>query len=572
MKVYPLDLIRIKGALTSKPYAFNARSWELKSVNSVDVFDTFGTQIRYDYRDREILRVIPRNDFWITDRTRFFYDGLKYNRLQYPLVNRNNIFVSLSWADISIFIHLFFNCFILTDAIRKSVNFVLGNFIDIESLFVFKRLILKKFVPFVKTNVHLHNVLINLDNKKSSFDFIKYFFTFNDSKKNPFDFYNINFILLVALNLRIDNPILNAKLRRYMLLNDKLNVFSLGSTWNYNYSVKSIGSKITKFVKILKGKDKLSVFLINKSSLILIGSTLIYKFYDLFNLINTLDFFFEKSKKKFYFTFIENVTTNLNAAILGYRLLNLDNLFTKRSLLFQNDMEFFFFINAENRFTSSLNSYFLKNKRNILTIYQGHHYDNLVDKCTLVLPSASFIEKNALYFSLSGLLIENKRVFLPSKNAKIDWQIFQYFSYLFYQGTFNLFLKLFDINIVKAIDYKLENMKFLLHDFLDELFNTVPLLNIFSMSSSILLVKQYNSQIELRQNLYRYIFNFNNFSIKPKNLCINNLKKTFYIPNTCISNYLNKFFSSDPISKSSLTLQLRSKVELSNFKTFNEIS
>lgn len=76
----------ILGALTSKPYAFHARSWELKSANSIDIFDSFCSPIRLDFRDREILRILPKNnDMIITDKIRFMYDGLKYKRLHYPL-------------------------------------------------------------------------------------------------------------------------------------------------------------------------------------------------------------------------------------------------------------------------------------------------------------------------------------------------------------------------------------------------------------------------------------------------------------------------------------------------------
>ena len=84
-----IDLCPV-GALTSKPYAFKARSWELKSINSVDTMDSCGSNIVLSVKGSEVMRVLPRlnediNEEWISDKTRFFYDGLKVQRLSVPL-------------------------------------------------------------------------------------------------------------------------------------------------------------------------------------------------------------------------------------------------------------------------------------------------------------------------------------------------------------------------------------------------------------------------------------------------------------------------------------------------------
>src|SRR5690349_15009835 len=93
------------GALTSKPYAFTARPWELKSLKAVDCFDSFGSALRVDVRGLDIMRVLPRineslNEEWITDRTRFSYDGLKCQRITQPLkLTPQFSYLRVTWSE-----------------------------------------------------------------------------------------------------------------------------------------------------------------------------------------------------------------------------------------------------------------------------------------------------------------------------------------------------------------------------------------------------------------------------------------------------------------------------------------
>ncbi|GME86636.1 unnamed protein product [[Candida] boidinii] len=92
-----IDLCPV-GALTSKPYAFRARPWELKRTESIDVMDGLGSAIRVDARGSEVMRILPRlneevNEEWISDKTRFACDALKTQRLTKPLIKQGNTFV-----------------------------------------------------------------------------------------------------------------------------------------------------------------------------------------------------------------------------------------------------------------------------------------------------------------------------------------------------------------------------------------------------------------------------------------------------------------------------------------------
>ena len=98
-----IDLCPV-GALTSKPYAFTARPWELKSTESIDVSDALGANIRVDSRGPEVMRIVPRqndavNETWISDKARFQYDGLKRQRLALPMIKGKNGLEQANWLD-----------------------------------------------------------------------------------------------------------------------------------------------------------------------------------------------------------------------------------------------------------------------------------------------------------------------------------------------------------------------------------------------------------------------------------------------------------------------------------------
>src|SRR3978361_740548 len=98
-----IDLCPV-GALTSKPFAFQARPWELSKTESIDVMDAVGSAIRVDSRGREVMRILPRvneavNEEWISDKTRFVWDGLRTQRLDRPYVRKDGRLVPTSWAE-----------------------------------------------------------------------------------------------------------------------------------------------------------------------------------------------------------------------------------------------------------------------------------------------------------------------------------------------------------------------------------------------------------------------------------------------------------------------------------------
>ncbi|MFN5759486.1 MAG: NADH-quinone oxidoreductase subunit NuoG, partial [Sphingomonadaceae bacterium] len=128
------------GALTSKPYAFIARPWELKKTPAIDVMDAVGTNIRLDSRGRQVLRALPRinedvNEEWASDKTRHAVDGLVHRRLDRPYVRKGGKLVAVDWAEA---------LKAVADAAGKagkSVAAIAGDMVDCETMFATRQLV-----------------------------------------------------------------------------------------------------------------------------------------------------------------------------------------------------------------------------------------------------------------------------------------------------------------------------------------------------------------------------------------------------------------------------------------------
>lgn len=134
-----IDLCPV-GALTSKPYSFTARPWEIRKIDSIDVMDALGSNIVVSMRTNEVLRILPRvndeiNEEWLSDKSRFAYDGLKRQRLVSPMLNTNNGFENVEWEHALVAVAKN-----LKNAGNK-VAAVAGRFADAESLIALKDLV-----------------------------------------------------------------------------------------------------------------------------------------------------------------------------------------------------------------------------------------------------------------------------------------------------------------------------------------------------------------------------------------------------------------------------------------------
>ena len=279
-----IDLCPV-GALTSKPYAFTVRPWELKSIESIDVLDGIGSNIRIDIKGSELMRILPKandliNQQWINDKTRFSYDGLKTQRLHFPMVKEENSkkFIPISWKHSLKLLKKKMNSYgigvddkIFLDNVKKpKMMGVIGEFIDQQGTLMFKKffnklgysdIYLQKFSNKLSYNIDLdfrHNYLLN--RQLQEFDVLK-------------DKQDIDRILLIGVNPRYEASSLNVRLRQLFLRkNGSLAITSIGAPLDLTYEHEHIGNNINTLRLLAYGKHlSTTSFLFSKNPLSIIG-------------------------------------------------------------------------------------------------------------------------------------------------------------------------------------------------------------------------------------------------------------------------------------------------------------
>ena len=239
-----IDLCPV-GALTSKPYAFRARPWELKPVESIDVLDALGSAIRVDARGMEVMRVIPRlnddiNEEWINDKTRFACDGLKTQRLTMPLVRRDDKFVPATWeqalAEIA-------SAFQKLQPKGDEVKAIAGHLVEVESLVALKDMLNR----LGSENLALDQPLGNQPpvhgvDIRSNYLFNSKIFSVDDADA----------ILLVGTNPRHEAAVLNARIRKQWLRSD-LEIGLVGENFDSIFDIEHLGQDATSLEKALAG-------------------------------------------------------------------------------------------------------------------------------------------------------------------------------------------------------------------------------------------------------------------------------------------------------------------------------
>lgn len=203
--------ILLVGALTSKPYSFKSRAWELESFKTIDLFDSLCSNIKLDIRGCDIMRITPVNnkyvnDYWISDKTRYAYEGLKYWRYINPMKKKmgffeKRLFIQCGWANIWKELSFVFS----VRKLRMYNNFIIktGYFTDLEHIMSLKKISfdINKWVSVLIN----HDEYFNID-FKNNYLLSNNTLNFSKESKKIFIFYNIN--------LKTYNPVLNIKINK----------------------------------------------------------------------------------------------------------------------------------------------------------------------------------------------------------------------------------------------------------------------------------------------------------------------------------------------------------------------
>ena len=275
-----IDLCPV-GALTSKPYAFTSRPWELRKTESIDVLDGIGSNIRVDTRGLEVMRILPRlnddiNEEWISDKTRFAYDGLKRQRLATPLVRQGDEFVPTTWENALRLIGSK-----LAPLRSNEVVGVAGQLADAESLIALKDLL---------NRCNSENLFLDASNPfklPTGFSDFRSNYTLNSTINGVEE---ADVLLIIGSNPRHEGAILNARIRKAYLGNN-LDVGLIGTPVTLTYDYDHIGTNISSLHSLLEDKHPFMQRLVSaKKPMIIVGSSVLERSdnSDVFRLIANL--------------------------------------------------------------------------------------------------------------------------------------------------------------------------------------------------------------------------------------------------------------------------------------------
>jgi NADH-quinone oxidoreductase subunit G len=392
-----IDLCPV-GALTSKPYQFKARPWELKRTDSIDIFDAIGSNIRIDSRAQEILRVTPRandliNEEWITDKVRFNYDGYYQQRIDQPYIRKNGKLEPASWPDA---------LKSLKQKLKQSKPLsVIGDQVDIETGYAVKK--------FMK-NFGENNVECRTDNQAIIHNNIESI-RFNTPLT---EIENADLIIIGGTNPRIEAPIINHKI--FKAYNNFAEIFNIGENLDLNYPTHQLGSDLSK----LNSEDLQKALKKSKNPLMIIGSGFLSNIQD----VKTLKALFEFSSKNKIITEEKN---NLNfltphASRIGNLLLGNTTNIDCQPLSSINKKDFDIILSFGSEVIA--NSDF----ENLFKVYFGHHGDEGALKADIILPTPLYTEKYGTFVNIEGRPQEAKKCHNPIGQAKEEWAILKELS------------------------------------------------------------------------------------------------------------------------------------------------
>jgi NADH-quinone oxidoreductase subunit G len=395
-----IDLCPV-GALTSKPYVFEARPWELKKTETIDVMDAVGSNIRVDTYDWEVKRVLPIinediNEEWISDKTRYACDGLLNQRLDTPYIKYNNKFEKASWDEV----YKIIKSKIENTDKDKICGFV-GDLVNMEAGFIFKEF----FDRIIDTsNYESRSTQSFIDNS------VRENYLFN-STINGIE--EADLILLIGTNPRFEATMVNARIRK-AYLNNNTKIISLNDVGDLTYSYKFLDGKTQTIKDITENKNEISKNIINsKKPMIILGDSFLntnsanYLFYSLKN-------FLLKNNKITHDWNSLNILSS-DAATVGN--FDLDIINEKENLikdLSENKFELIYLLGQDDlRF----------NKKNEFVIYQGSHGDKGAEIADIILPGAAYTEQSGHFTNLEGKIQKAFKASYPPGEAKEDWQI-----------------------------------------------------------------------------------------------------------------------------------------------------
>ncbi len=398
------------GALTSKPYAFEARPWELTKTESVDVLDALGSNIRVDTRGAQVMRILPRlnddvNEEWISDKTRHALDGLRHQRLDRPYVRTKGKLVEATWDAAFAAVAAKLN-----GLDGSKIAAIVGDQCDAESMVALKDLMASLGSP----NIDCRQDGAKLDGPRGSYIF--------NAGVRGID--QADAILLIGSNPRTESPVLNARIRK-RYVHGNVAIASIGPAEDLTYPVERLGAGPATLRELVDGKigffEKLKGA---KHPLIVVGmgalaredgAAVLAMARELAEKLNAV------REDWNGFAVLHTAAARVGGLDLG--LVPGQGGRDVAGILegCQNkEIEAVYLLAADEIDTTKLGKAFV--------IYQGHHGDAGAHRADVILPGATYTEKPGIYVNTEGRVQVGRRAGYPPGDAREDWAILRALS------------------------------------------------------------------------------------------------------------------------------------------------
>ncbi|MFN3547091.1 MAG: NADH-quinone oxidoreductase subunit NuoG [Mesorhizobium sp.] len=401
-----IDLCPV-GALTSKPYAFQARPWELTKTESIDVMDAVGSAIRVDTRGREVMRILPRvndqvNEEWISDKTRFVWDGLRSQRLDRPYVRRNGRLAPASWAEAFAAVRDK-----VATAKPDRIGAIAGDLASVEEMYALKALM----TALGSSNIDCRQDGAALDPSLGRASYI-----FNPTIEG---IESADALLIVGSNPRFEASVLNARIRkRWRMGNFPVGVIGEVGDLRYDYEKLGAGAETLKdmaagklaFLDVLKKAER---------PMVIVGQGAL-----------------SRADGAAVLSLAAKIATDVGAVTEGWngfgvlhtaasRVGGLDIGFVpgeggKDVAGMMGALDVLFLLGADELSTDAIGDAF--------TIYIGSHGDAGAHRADVILPGATYTEKSGTFVNTEGRVQMTTRAGFAPGEAREDWAILRALS------------------------------------------------------------------------------------------------------------------------------------------------
>jgi NADH-quinone oxidoreductase subunit G len=401
-----IDLCPV-GALTSKPYAFNARPWELSKTPSVDVMDAMGAAIRVDARGPAVLRVLPRtneeiNEEWISDKTRYACDGLSRQRLDQPMIRQGGRLRPASWPDALALVAAK-----IRSVAAERVGVIAGDLQDAESMKAARDLCTALGVA--NLDCRQDGSVLGPGPRES--------WLFNSTLAGV---EAADAILLIGANPRLEAPVFNARLRR-LWLSGKSRIGLIGEGADLRFGVEHLGSggealvdlarARSDFAKALKGAARPAVIIGQGALARADGAAVLRAAADLAHAFGMV------RKGWNGWNVLHTAAARVGGLDLGF--IPGEGAMNAGKMVGAGALDVLVLLGADEIDLAASDAF---------VVYLGTHGDAGAHRADVILPGAAYTEKPGLYVNTEGRVQRGERAVFPKGEAKEDWAILRALS------------------------------------------------------------------------------------------------------------------------------------------------